>query len=195
MSSADTFAHLLSRVRRGDADATEQFFRQFGPQIRLEVKTRLRDPRLRRRIDESDVCQLVMLSFFVRARLGEYDVANPKELMDLLVGMARNKLAAEARAHSADRRDYRRTEAFCNPDSSPDAEPSPSQIAMVEELLHELRHRLSEEERGIADLRVAGKSWAEVAAELGGTPDGRRVQLYRAARRVAQELGLEVDDD
>ncbi len=182
-------------MRRGDADATEQFFRQFGPQIRLEVKTRLRDPRLRRRIDESDVCQLVMLSFFVRARLGEYDVANPKELMDLLVGMARNKLAAEARAHSADRRDYRRTEAFCNPDSSPDAEPSPSQIAMVEELLHELRHRLSEEERGIADLRVAGKSWAEVAAELGGTPDGRRVQLYRAARRVAQELGLEVDDD
>jgi hypothetical protein len=68
-------------------------------------------------------------------------------------------------------------------------------VVANEELLRELRARLSAEERQIADLRVAGRSWGEVAAEMGGTPDARRVQLQRAADRVGRQLGLEDDDD
>ena len=45
----------------------------------------------------------------------------------------------------------------------------------------------------MADLRGQGRTWAEVAAELGGTPDGRRKQLTRALDRVARELGLDED--
>ena len=35
------------------------------------------------------------------------------------------------------------------------------------------------------------RSWPDIAAELGGTPDARRKQLARALDRVAAELGLE----
>jgi RNA polymerase sigma-70 factor (ECF subfamily) len=97
MPDDNAFPDLMARVRRGDARASDDLFRQFEAQVRLEVQMRLRDPRLRRRVDEADVCQSVMRSFFVRARLGEYDVANPNELMRLLAGMARNKVAAQAR--------------------------------------------------------------------------------------------------
>jgi hypothetical protein len=41
----------------------------------------------------------------------------------------------------------------------------------------------------------AGLKWSEIAQELGGTADARRVQLQRAAGRVGRELGLEDDDE
>jgi hypothetical protein len=68
-------------------------------------------------------------------------------------------------------------------------------VVAAEELLRELRARLSREEQAIADLRVAGRSWAEVARELGGTADARRMQFQRAADRVGRELGLEDGDE
>jgi hypothetical protein len=78
----------MARVRRGDPGAAEELFRRFEPQVRLEVQLRLRDPRLRRLVEDTDVCQSVWLSFLVRARLGEYDVADPNEFMRLLAGIA-----------------------------------------------------------------------------------------------------------
>jgi RNA polymerase sigma-70 factor (ECF subfamily) len=163
--------------------------------VRLEVQLRLRDPRLRRLVDDTDVCQSVWLSFLVRARLGEYDVAEPKELMRLLAGIARNKVAAQIRRHAAGRRDYRRSEGLGGAEEIAAGGASPSSVVAGEELVRAVRARLSAEERSIADLRVAGRRWAEIARELGGTADARRVQLQRAAGRVGRELGLEDDDE
>jgi RNA polymerase sigma-70 factor (ECF subfamily) len=191
MPDDSAFADLMVRARRGDAQAAEQLFRRFEPQVRLKVRLRLRDPRLRRRIDEEDVCQSVLLSFFVRIRLGEYDIVTPGELVRLLAGMARNKVAAQARRHAADCRDFRRTEGLTAAETAVAAEAGPGRAVSGEELLREVRARLSEEEQFIADLRADGRSWAEVAQELGGTADARRMQLQRAADRVARELGLE----
>ena len=73
------------------------------------------------------------------------------------------------------------------------AEPGPDQVAASRDLLEALRGRLTPEERAVADRRGAGQGWAEIAAALGGTADGRRMQLKRALDRVAPELGL--DDD
>lgn len=50
------------------------------------------------------------------------------------------------------------------------------------------------EERRIADRRAEGGDWAAIAAELGGTPDGRRMQLARALDRVTEQLGLDEPD-
>ena len=36
-----------------------------------------------------------------------------------------------------------------------------------------------------------GRPWGEIAAEVGGKPDARRVQLERAVNRVTRELRLE----
>lgn len=189
-----SFADLIIRVRRGDAEAAEQLFRQFESQVRLEVRLRLRDPRLRRRIDEDDVCQSVLLSFFVRIRLGQYDVASLGELVRLLAGMARNKLAEQVRRHSADCRDFRRTEGMAGAEAFAASGSKSSELVSGEELLLKVRARLSREEQSIANLRADGRSWAEVAYELGGTADARRMQLQRAADRVGQELGLESDN-
>ena len=68
-------------------------------------RVRLTDPRLRRVLDSMDVCQSVLASFFVRAAAGQYDLDDPSQLIALLVRMAQNKLAGQARFHHRERRD------------------------------------------------------------------------------------------
>ncbi len=192
MPPTDAFTELLRRVRTGDGGAADELWRQYEPFLRREVRLRLRDPHLRRLFDENDVCQSVMASFFVRAAAGQFELDGPEQLRQLLSRMGRNKLASQARRHRAQRRDCRRVGEFPDGDEAlaPGAEPSPSQAVAWRELLQEFRGRLSAEEQQLADLRAEGRSWADVAAQLGGTADGRRIQLNRAIARVSHELGL-----
>jgi RNA polymerase sigma-70 factor (ECF subfamily) len=192
MPEDDTFVDLIRRVRAGDARAAEELVRQYEAVIRLEVRCRLSDPRLRRVFDSMDVCQAVLGSFFVRAAAGQYEIDRPEQLLRLLKEMARRKLAFHARTQRAGRRDVRRVETPDNnawDGASPD--PTPSRVAAGRELLDEVRRRLTEEERQLADRRALGQEWADIAAELGGTAQARRKQLSRALDRVAEQLGLD----
>jgi RNA polymerase sigma-70 factor (ECF subfamily) len=190
MADTEEFADFVRRLRAGDAEAAAALVRRYEPAIRLEVRLRLRDPRLRRLFDSTDVCQSVLATFFVRAAAGEYDLHDPRDLVKLLARIARNKVADQARHHRAQRRDSRRAEALPAGDAVAAADPSPSRVVMGRELLQEVRRHLSAAERQIADLRAEGLSWEAVAQRMGGTADGRRVQLGRALGRALRALGL-----
>jgi RNA polymerase sigma-70 factor (ECF subfamily) len=153
---------------------------------------RLADSRLRRVLDSMDLCQSVLASFFLRAAAGQYDLERPDQLVRLLVTIARNKVANQARRQQAQRRDQRRDVEADRPGHEPaGSEPSPSRVVSGRELLAELRRRLTPEELRVADLRAEGRPWAEIAAALGGTAQARRKQLARALDRVAAQVGLE----
>src|SRR5262249_38985560 len=131
-------------------------------------------------------------SFFVRAAAGQYDLERPEQLVRLLVTIARNKVAYQARRQQAQRRDQRRDVAIDRPGHElAGAEPSPSRVVSGRELLAELRLRPPPEELQVAALRAEGRQWAEIAAALGGTAQARRRQLARALDRVAAQVGLE----
>src|SRR5579871_172313 len=137
MADAESFTHFIRRIRAGDAQAAAQLLREYESAIRLEVRLRLRDSRLRRLFDSMDICQSVLGSFFVRAAAGQYDLDQPEQLLKLLVAMVRNKVAYHARRHQAKSRDHRR-----NVTIAPDhwqvaaADPSPSEVVAGRELLH-----------------------------------------------------------
>jgi RNA polymerase sigma-70 factor (ECF subfamily) len=192
MSDDNVFADLVRRLRGGDPRAAEELVREYEPAIRMEVHCRLRDPRLRRAFDSMDVCQSVLASFFVRAAAGEYDLEQPQQLRKLLVGMARKKLLFQVRKQRAQCRDARRLEPIARDDCAAIAtDPSPSRQCEAQDLLHGFQQRLTPEERQLAELRAQGLEWPDIAAQVGGTPGGRRKQLTRAIDRVAQELGLD----
>lgn len=197
MLDETTFTAFIKRIRSGDSQATAELVKRYEPEIRREVRLRLRDPRLRRDFDSMDICQSVLASFFVRAALGQYELDRPDQLLRLLVTMARNKLIYQVRRQRRQRRDNRLVdEAGQEKLQSVAAGASPSDVVAQREILQKVRERLNEEERRIADLRGQGREWAEVAAQMGGTPEGRRKQLARAIERVAEELGLdEVRDE
>jgi RNA polymerase sigma factor (sigma-70 family) len=190
----DEYADFIRRVRLGDERAAEELIRRYEPEVRLEVRTllRLRDPRLRRVFDSMDICQSVMVSFFLRAAVGDFELDEPSQLIRLLVGMARNRLAEHVRFHQRHRRDVRRTGASGPEDwAIPSEIETPSEVISRRELLAMFRERLSGEERSIADLRSQGLDWAAVARQIGGTSEARRKQLARAVERVGLELGLD----
>jgi RNA polymerase sigma-70 factor (ECF subfamily) len=187
------FRDLIRRVRAGDEQAAAELVRHYELEILTQIRLGLlrRPAQLRRVIDPSDICQSVLLSFFVRAAAGQYDLDRPEQLVGLLLGMARNKLSEQAKHHQGQRRDVRRVQSLEPGPADPvGGEETPSAVVSGQELLREVYARLSDEERQIADLRATGLEWAEVAARLGGTPDARRKQYTRAVDRAAQELGL-----
>jgi RNA polymerase sigma-70 factor (ECF subfamily) len=194
MVEGEALGDLIARVRTGDAQAAAELVRRYEPVIRSRIRVwlRMQDRRLRRVFDSMDICQSVLASFFVRAAAGQYDLDQPEQLVGLLVRMAQHKLAHQVSKQQAQRRDIRRVgEADLREVDAAASGASPSDLVAGQELLQEFRKRLSEDERRIADLKAHGHDWAAIAAELGGTPDGRRMQLARALDRVAGELGLD----
>ena len=195
MSSETNFRTLISRVRQGDADAAAELHRVYGEQLQRIVRIRLTDPRLRRQMDSTDVCQSVFADFFVRMALGQYDISEPADLLKLLATMARHRVIHHAQKQKAARRDVRRTkEGGVEEMALPGTCETPSQILAARETLEHFQNRLSADERWLAEQRSAGKAWEEIAAERGKTAESLRKQYERAMSRVSRELGLELVD-
>jgi RNA polymerase sigma factor (sigma-70 family) len=182
------FRDLIGRVRAGDAGAAEELVRRYEPTIRVVVRRRLTDPEMRRLLDTVDVCQSVLANLFIGTAAGQFELNEPEQLLKLLATMVRNKLASHARKQKAARRNRQRVTREEDP---ADPNPTPSQVVALQELWQQNRQRLSPEERRLVELRTAGHSWAEIAGQVGGTPDGLRMQHGRAIERLKQELGLE----
>src|SRR3954469_2432124 len=192
MPEAPTFESLMLRVRGGDQVAAAELVRTYEPAIRRAVRFRLADARLGSLLDSMDICQSVLLSFFVRAASGQYELETPGQLLTLLATMARNKLASQARRQHAARRDRRRDDEGGDEGGRFVASgPGPCEVVAARDLLQEVRRRLTCDERRLLELRDEGRDWAAIAGQLGGTPESVRKKLARAVDRVAQELGLD----
>jgi RNA polymerase sigma-70 factor (ECF subfamily) len=191
----DAFHNLMQRVRAGDEQAATELVRNYERTIRRTVRIWLIDARLRRLFDSMDICQSVLGSFFVRVALGQYQLDKPEQLVNLLVSMARHKLASQVRRQQAGRRDNRRLEAEdVHEQELLAADASPSRQVAGRDLLQAFRARLSDDERQLADRRARGQEWPQIAAEVGGNPEALRKKLTRALNRVSRDLGLEESD-
>jgi RNA polymerase sigma-70 factor (ECF subfamily) len=117
--------------------------------------------------------------------------------------MTRNKLANHAKGLRAARRDFRRDKSPGDPhggDQTSDvgrieglagSGPTPSRVVAARELLEEARRRFSPDEFLLLKRREQGHEWAEIATELGSSPEAIRKRLTRAIDRVAHELELD----
>jgi RNA polymerase sigma-70 factor (ECF subfamily) len=185
------FPELIHRLRQGDPDAAEELVRTYEKEIRRTIRIRLTDARLRRTLDSMDVCQSVLANFFVRASAGQFDLDRPEQLLALLLTTARNKVIDKARMEQARGQDRHGTGPSRLLAGVVDPQETPSQIAAGKELLAAARNLMSDEERYLADQRALGRTWPELAAELGKSPEALRKQLQRALDRVTEALGLE----
>ena len=110
--------------------------------------------------------------------------------------IARNKLVNQANRLKVGRRDIRRdaTADGLAPRLADDAS-DPSEQASARELLEKVRAGLDPVERHLAEQRALGRTWQELADEVGGTDVALRKKLTRALNRVMTELGLGDEGD
>lgn len=190
------FRELIHRVRNRDEDAARELTLRYEKAIRRVVRIHLRDARMRTMMDSMDVCQSVLASFFVRTVLGQYELETPEQLINLLTTIARNKLANQVQKHQAQRRDIRRNRELSGEGPEfVDPQPSPEQSISAKETLQLVMSRLDSSERYLAEQKAQGKTWQELANDLGGTDVALRKKLARAVDRVLHELGLDKIED
>jgi hypothetical protein len=194
--SSDGFRSFITRIREGDEDAARELVEQFEGVIRREVRLRLNHRALLRIFDSMDISQSVLASFFARASSGDFEIESADQLVGLLIGMTRNKLAFQVRRQHAQRRDSRLNEATRVDELEVESTtPNPSDVASDRDLVDTIRLRLGTEERQLADLRGDGWAWSDIVDRLGGSVQARRMQLARALQRVAKSLRLNADSD
>jgi DNA-directed RNA polymerase specialized sigma24 family protein len=192
MRDESVFADLLKRVRGGDSDAASELVRIYESAIRVAVRTRLSDPKLRRQFDSMDVCQSVLASFFLRAAAGQYDLHDPAQLVALLTKMAHNKLAMRARHAYRQRRDVRRNVRLSDIRPEPAAgSAQPIRQVLGRDLVSRAFGLMDPQVRKMAVCRTRGMEWSEIATQIGGTADARRKQFQRAVDQIAQTLQVE----
>jgi RNA polymerase sigma factor (sigma-70 family) len=190
MADDPSFADLIRRVRAGDQRAAAELVRTYEEAIHVVVRLRLAGTGLQRFVDSADISQSVLGDLFAGITAGRFELEKPAQLLRLVTTMVRNKITNHALHQQAARRDHRRLREGLSEGDWVDPHPTPSRVVAWKELLQKLRGRLSPEEQQLADLKIAGHSWAEIAAIVGGSPDGVRVRLARAVRRADRALGL-----
>ena len=189
MLAEDQFEDLMVRTRAGDEASAMELVRLYEPEIRRAARVRLTDPRLRRVVDSIDICQSVFGRFFRSATDGSFECEKPEQLLGLLVTMTRNRVIDEHRRQTAQKRNAgEAAEIPVDPAEVKTDAPGPGTVASARELLGEVRSRLKPDELVVADLRTAGKSWQEVADELGEPAEALRKRLERALSRVRSEV-------
>jgi len=193
MSEELSFRDFILRVRAGDAEAARELVRRYEPAIRTAVRVRLTDRSLRRLLDSMDICNSVLGSFFVRVAAGQYELEEPKKLLNLLVTIAERKLRDIAKRERAERRGGGKGPIALPPGGEPvDPRPDPAHVVANRELLHMLYQRLSPAHQYLWDQRVLDRAWEEIAAASGRTPAALRQQFGRAVKHAAHTLKLEI---
>ncbi len=184
MESDSEFQQLLDRVRQNDESAITELIRRYEPVVRTMVRAWLRpwEARLRKLFDSADICQSVLAWFFLKGATERDDLSRPEDLRRLFLVMVRNRVFYQVRRHKKTR------EVVALNEDAASKELPPDELLAGRELMEAIRHRLTPEEAELAQRRVEGLTWGEIAAELGGSADGRRMQLARAAERLARDL-------
>ena len=188
----DEFLRLIASVKNGDEQAAAELVRHFEPEVRRFIRFRLSSPALRRTFDSLDICQSVLLKFFVEVSAGRLELHEPGQLAALLVTMARNKLTDRVREAHADRRDARRTAQGGDEPLQvvPNPGESPSEALIAREVLAAIDERLNDSERYLIQQRMEGRAWEDLANELGSTSEAVRKRMTRALENAATELGF-----
>ncbi len=193
MPPGDAFHVLVERLTAGDAAAAEELVVAFEPDIRRFIHFRLTDPRVREVCDTLDVFQSVLGKFLGRLRAGTLRFDHPAKLRGYLRDLAEYKI----RDLVADLpKEQQFPEGSAGPyDPAGGSSCDPGKIVENADVLALVRRRLAADERYLFDQYRLGRSWPELAAELGKKPDALRKQLAYAIDKASRALGLRDDAD
>lgn len=184
--SRDDFQQLLRDVQAGSDEAARELYDKYVAHVLRCVRHRLWH-KLRTLYDSQDFAQQVWASFFC-ARRDLPDFQTPEDLTRYLMAMAANKVKMAGRQKHTLKRDItletliqeQSDQAGLHPASH---DPTPSAVATFHEHFHLLTDQQPPVAREIAQLRLEGNTFHEIAAEL----DLHEATVRRLLRQVRRE--------
>ena len=188
--NVDSLDALLVQLNRGDDAAAAQVFRTYEPYLRKVVRRLLPD-HLRSKFDSIDVVQSVWGDVFTAFRQGGMTFAGVPQLRAFLIRATRNRFIDRVRQHQTAAN--REQPGIVELDSlAAPPRPRPSEVAVANELWTHLLQLCLPEHRPILELRRAGASAAEIAAQVGlHVGSVRRILRELADRHACSPLNCD----
>jgi DNA-directed RNA polymerase specialized sigma24 family protein len=179
--SGGGFQKFLEILRSGDAEAVDRLLADFDPFLRQAIRLRLCDGRARRAVDTADILQSLLKDFLDREGANG-TAASTRKLRAYLAAAVQYKIAAKIR------KERRRTADLDDLPEPTSPEPPPGKQAEDNDLIDAIRQRLDEPNRILLDLSRQGRTWRQIAAEIGGHPDSLRIQLRRSVAAALAKI-------
>lgn len=194
-SNSSESNRLIEAIEAGDQDAFKGLFERFSPALRQAIAARM-DPRLRQRLDPSDILRETELQIYIRFE--DYICRRPMPLQHWIWQTAQQCITAAWRHHiQAQQRSVDREQPFLDHSSRLVASLLGNRSAGSDLEHQELTQRLAlmltklpEQDREILVLRrVEGLSNEETAVQLGISPAAAKKRFTRAVLRARTVLG------
>jgi RNA polymerase sigma-70 factor (ECF subfamily) len=186
----EDFQKLLQEVQDGSPAATRLLIDQYGPHVIRAVRRALHQS-IRSKFDSIDFVQAVWASFLVVfEEIGKFERA--EHLIAYLATMARNKVLDEVRRRTrTEKYNVKRERSLAGSSISTgrflsNKQPSPSQVAVVNELWERMLAGQPEPYQRILELRRDGQTHDQIAKQLGINERTVRRVIDKIGRRWAQ---------
>lgn len=173
----------LARATADDPAGRERAYAELTRLITVFVRVGM-GSRLRNHRESVDVSQSIVKSFVADHGSGKLHFDNDGSLIRYLRTVVQSKLSELARHDNA----AKRTPTGFLADSH-GASPSPQSEVLGHEAERAIADQLSDADREIARLRLAGLEWDQIAARLGQSPESLRKRWSRLAARLSGEKG------
>jgi RNA polymerase sigma factor (sigma-70 family) len=187
MTGNDFLTALVNRIRAGDGKALDELVASFEGEVRAAIRHVL-GPRnkLGRILGVSDILQSILMRLHRAAGEASGEATPVEDGAAYLGAMVRNRVVHQGRKLATQKRDPDRVsygeEAL---DAVADPSPTPASAVMQQELLEAVWKALSPTERDIAEKRLAGSTWEEIAVA-----GGIREKADTIRRRFQRTVGL-----
>jgi RNA polymerase sigma-70 factor (ECF subfamily) len=184
---------LVSQAKAGSSQAVEELCRRYQHRILAAVRLRL-GRGLRRKVESWDIVQDAMIDAF--RRIEAFDFRTEGAFLKYVNKIVENRIRDAAQRWGAQRRDIDRELPLGGGDQSADspvariADPglvTPSKMASLNEDLTQLERALdqlgddgNEQRELIIAVKLEGRTYSELAAELGISEDAVRMRVNRA---------------
>jgi RNA polymerase sigma factor (sigma-70 family) len=183
---------LVERWQSGDRSAGNTLFTRYYPQLMAHARRLFPGP-LRRRADTVDVVQEACAAAW-RSR-SRFEYRDTSSFARWLFTIVEQKLWKRWRAERAQMRDILKVRRFETGRQADRSQVTPSEDLAMREQLFELENAVSElppaYRRVVAGRYLEGKSWAELAAELGRSKEAAQMLLIRALEKLEKHYGTE----
>ncbi len=181
---------FLKRACSGDGSALGRLLQQLRPWL-LDMARQQLDPRLRARLDESDLVQQTCLS--IHRQMVRFEGSDPAQFMAWLKLVHEKNIKNAARDQlQRQKRAAGREQALADlPVAAPEASPS-GQLAHLLEMTELTAHfeSLPEQERNALQLRYfEGLKLTELAERLGITKDAAVWLIQCGLKRLRKQMG------
>jgi DNA-directed RNA polymerase specialized sigma24 family protein len=190
---------LMELLAAGNEEAARQVVDRYTDRLVALARLRL-SQRLAGRVDPEDVLQSVYRTFFVRAKAGQFHIADQDDLCKLLVRITVHKVLRQVEFHQAAKRDPHQEAEQGNRSQERmmellDREPSPEAAVAFLDQLENLFSKMRPQERQILELRMQGHSNEEIMTQLELKHDRTIRRVIERIRGLAEQAGLSPSGD